>query len=189
MVVAQISVGEDIVADRLARPQAAAMADHQPDFGAEHGEMVADRLGVGRADADIDEGDSAAIGRDQMVGRHLHLAPAARGDLGDRIRRVAGDEHAAGRGQGLVGAVLAPQLLDRPADELVDVADIVGEQQIALGVLDRSAGIMAQAGEAEIDPAARRTGPAAGRGCGYNPRCRRRPRRRYGKARSPGTSG
>jgi hypothetical protein len=58
MVVAQIAVGEHIVADRLARPQAAAMADHQPHFGPHHRQMVADRLRVGRADADIDQGDA-----------------------------------------------------------------------------------------------------------------------------------
>jgi hypothetical protein len=113
--------------------------------------MVADRLRVGRADADIDEGDSAAGGSDQMVGRHLHLAPAARRNLGDRVRRVAGDEDPARGGERFIGAVLPPQLVDRPADELVDVADIVGEQQVALRVLDRRAGIMAQPGEAEID--------------------------------------
>ena len=58
MVVAQIGVGEDVVADRLACAQAAAMADHQPHFGPQHREMVADRLGVGRADADVDQGDA-----------------------------------------------------------------------------------------------------------------------------------
>ena len=61
MVVAQISVGEHIVADRLAGAQAAAMADHQPGLGPHHREMVADRLGVGRADADIDQGDAFAV--------------------------------------------------------------------------------------------------------------------------------
>ena len=80
MVVAQIGVGEDIVADRLARPQAAAMADHQPDLGPHHREMVADRLGVGRADADIDQGDALAARRDQVVGGHLVPPPAALGD-------------------------------------------------------------------------------------------------------------
>jgi hypothetical protein len=91
---------------------------------------------------------------DQMVGGHLHLAPGAVGDLGDRILGVAGDEHPARGRQGLIRAVVALQLVGRPADELVDVADIVGEQEVALGVLDRGAGIMAKAREAEIDPRA-----------------------------------
>jgi hypothetical protein len=33
MIVAQVSVGEHIVADSLARPKPASMADHQPRLG------------------------------------------------------------------------------------------------------------------------------------------------------------
>ena len=60
MIVAQISVGEDVIADRLARPQATAMADHQPHFRAQHRDVIAHGLGVRRPDADIDEGDAGA---------------------------------------------------------------------------------------------------------------------------------
>ena len=62
------------------------MADHQPAMRAQHREMIGDRLGVGRADADIDEGD-AAIGRRraQMVGRHLVAMPGRAGDDGSAI--------------------------------------------------------------------------------------------------------
>src|SRR3546814_7237314 len=67
MLVAEVSVGEHIVADPLAGAQPAAMADHQPRFGPQHGEMVADRLGVRRADADVDQADAAAARRDQVI--------------------------------------------------------------------------------------------------------------------------
>ena len=87
MVVAQIGMGQHIVADPLAGAQAAAMADHQPGFGADNGQVVADRLGVGRADTDVDKGDAAAIRRDQMIGRHLMLAPGA---VGDHLRGICG---------------------------------------------------------------------------------------------------
>src|SRR3546814_8304128 len=61
MVVAKIGVREHIVADTLAGAQPAAMADHQPRLRTQHREMVADRLGVRRTDADVDERDAAAI--------------------------------------------------------------------------------------------------------------------------------
>ena len=96
MVVAQIGVGEDIVADRLARPQAAAMADHQPHFGPHHRQMVADRLRVGRADADVDQGDAFAVRRDQVIGGHLVAPPAALRHHRLGVGRVLGDEDAAG---------------------------------------------------------------------------------------------
>jgi hypothetical protein len=57
VVVAQIGVGQDIVADGLRGTQAAAVADHQPGVRPGHGQVVADGLGVGRADADVDQGD------------------------------------------------------------------------------------------------------------------------------------
>src|SRR3546814_8066146 len=48
------------------------------------------------------------------------------------------------------GLPILPDLRPRPGDEFVDIAVIVGEQDIALKMLGRGAGIMAQAGEAEI---------------------------------------
>ena len=77
MIVAQIGMGQHIIADRLAGAQAAAMADHQPGLGTQHGEMVTDGLGVGRADADVDQRDADAAGGGEVPGRHLELAPGA----------------------------------------------------------------------------------------------------------------
>ena len=88
---------------------------------------------------------------DQVISGHLVAPPAALRHLELGVGRVARDIDVAGGGQRLVGAVLAPQLLDRPAGELVDIADIVGEQHVALGVVGRRAGIVAQPRQAEID--------------------------------------
>src|SRR5438045_9526279 len=46
--------------------------------------------------------------------------------------------------------VIAAQSVDRYSDELVDVADIVGEEHEMLEMLGRSAGVMPQPGEAEV---------------------------------------
>jgi len=67
MVVAQVGVGEDIVPDSLGIAQAAAVADHQPCFWPEDGEVVADGFRVGRAHADVDQGDAQPILGDQVV--------------------------------------------------------------------------------------------------------------------------
>ena len=40
VVVAQIGMGQDVVADALARPQAPAMADHQPTMGTQHRKVI-----------------------------------------------------------------------------------------------------------------------------------------------------
>ena len=81
MVVAQIGVGQHIVADGLGGPQAAAVADHQPGLGAQHRQVVGDGLGVGGADADVDQADAAA-GPRRSGGR-----PAS----GAGARRLGGD--------------------------------------------------------------------------------------------------
>ena len=107
MVVAQISVGEHIIADRLARPKAAAMADHQPHFGPKHRDMVAHRLRIGRPDPDIDQGDPAAALGHQMISGHLVPAPVAGGDLGLGIGQIPALEDGARHRQRAVRAVLA----------------------------------------------------------------------------------
>ena len=85
----KIGVGEHIIADALARSQAAAMADHQPHFGPQHRDMVADRLRVRRTDADVDQGDPDAPVGHQMVGRHLVPPPCARSDLRLGVGQIA----------------------------------------------------------------------------------------------------
>ena len=150
MIVAQISVGEHIIADRLARPKPAAMADHQPHVGAQHRDMVADRLSVGRADADVDQRDPGAAFGNQVIGGHLLAPPLAGGDLRLGVVEFAALVDRARDRQRGKARVLASKAVDRDGDELVDVAHIVGEQHEALEMLRRRAGVMLQPGQAEV---------------------------------------
>jgi len=127
------------------------MADHQPRLRPHHREMIADRLGVGRADADIDQADPFAAGGDEVIGRHLMPPPAALHHRRDGIGRVLGHIDPAGRRKAAIRAVRLLQFVHRPTDEFVHVPDIVGEEQIALGMFGRGAGIMPQPRQAEID--------------------------------------
>jgi hypothetical protein len=49
MVFAHIAVGQHVVAQLLAVAQAGAVAQHDPGVRAQHGDVVGDGLGVGRA--------------------------------------------------------------------------------------------------------------------------------------------
>ncbi len=76
---------------------------------------------------------------------------AAPGAVGQqRVGIVAGLDHHAARPRDRGVTAARAELAARPADELVDVAVIVGEQDILLDVLGRRAGVVAEAGEREI---------------------------------------
>ena len=90
---------QHVVAEELATPQPGAMTDHQPAMRPQHGEVVGDRLGVGRTDADVHERDAVALRPGQVIGRHLrqmhgHAArdldlaarPEARDRAGNAVR-------------------------------------------------------------------------------------------------------
>ena len=79
MVVADIAVREDVVAEELAAAQPRAVAEHEPAMRAEHRKVVGDGLGVGRTDADVDEGDAVAVWPRQVVGGHLREIGGRRG--------------------------------------------------------------------------------------------------------------
>ena len=105
-----VAVRQHVVADGLRLPQPAAMADHQPAMRAQHGEMVGRRLGVGRTDADIDDGDAAAaVATQQVVGRHLEAMPrrGQHGGVGHRGIIAAPHDGAARQHELGVGAVRA----------------------------------------------------------------------------------
>ncbi len=148
MVVAQVGMGEYVVADALAFAQAAAVADHQPDFGTDHRKVVGDGLGVGRADADVDERDARLVRPDQVIGRHLMAPPGGVGQALAGIVHRAVEVEAAGAGKR--GIAVGADLLARPVHELVHIAVVVGEQDVALAVLDAGACVMLQAREAEV---------------------------------------
>ena len=148
MVIAQVGVGQHIVADLLRGAQAAAVADHQPRLGPQHGEVVADRLGVGRADADVDERYPAPVRRDEVIGGHLVAPPCGvRHALAGILRRLGQVQPACARKRGIFPGAELPR---RPVDEFVDIAVVVGEEDVALEVLGRGAGVMRQPRKAEI---------------------------------------
>ena len=149
MIIAQIGMREYIVADALRRAQATAMADHQPCFGPHDRHMIGNRLGVRRADTDVDQRNPAAILCAQMPRRHLVPPPCAVGDRRLWVLRVSINNDPACTRQMRVIAV-ALQLLDGPAGEFIDIAVVVGEEDIFLDVFGRGACVVAQPSEREI---------------------------------------
>jgi len=85
MVDAQIGMRKNIIANALRLTKPAAMANHQPSFGPKDGQMVANGFGIGRANANVDQGDPRTIRCDEMVCRHLVPPPSA---VGDKLRGI-----------------------------------------------------------------------------------------------------
>src|SRR3546814_13992009 len=83
-----------------------------------------------------------------MIGGHLVAPPRAVGD--ERARVGTGLVDIETRGPRERGVAALADLRPRPGDEFVDIAVIVGEQYVALEMLGRGAGIVAQPREAEI---------------------------------------
>ena len=152
VVLAHVAVGQHVVAQLLAAAQAGAVADHDPRVRAQHGDVVGDGLGVGRADADVDEADAAAVVALEVVGRHLRQARRWRAALVAGVGAGAPRDHVARLHEGAVRAarVLHLQLAER--NELVDVELVVGEQDEVLEVLGRGAGVVAQAVQRIVHP-------------------------------------
>ncbi len=127
------------------------MADHQPAMRAQHRDMVGDGLGVGGADADIDEADAAPVGAHDVIGGHLEAMPddAGRPRLGFVRRQARVDHDIAGQHDFFDGA--GPQLLQAPAHELIDVAMIVRQQHPGLHRAPVGAGVMHQPAQGIID--------------------------------------
>ncbi len=124
---------------------------------AQHGEMVGRRLGVGRADADIDDGDAAAaVAAQQVVGRHLEAVPRRGQHGGFGHRRVVAPPHdgAARQHELGVGAVGLGQLLHRPGQEMIDIALVVGGQDPWLDGAPVGARVVDQALQRVVDPSA-----------------------------------
>ena len=145
LVVAQIAVRQYVVAQPLIGAQAAAMADHQPNMRAQHGEMIGHRFCVRRTDADVHQRDAVVTRLREMIGRHLR-------QLGERRQRgrLAAFGDAIARLDEALGAAFLDFLLAID-DELIDVALIVGEQHEALEMRRIGTRIMAQPVQRKID--------------------------------------
>ena len=130
-VVAHVGGRQHEVPDVLVIAQAGAVPDHQHHVRAEHGEVVGERLGVGRPDADVHDAHARVAGQHVMPGRHLAAV------------RVGPD--AVGQG----GA------------ELLDVPGVVGEQHVPLEHAPRWCRCSAAAGRWTGPSAPGRTGTAS----------------------------
>ena len=150
-VAAHIGVGQHVVTDGLRLTQAAAVADHQPAMRAQHGQVVGDVLGVGRTDADVDQGDAVAVIGLQVIGRHLVAVPDH--VLDDRLHLAFGHatlDHHVARQHHAAEARVAHQHVQAVADELVDVTVIVGQQDPRLHMAPVTAGVVLDALEREV---------------------------------------
>ena len=74
MVFSHVAVGQHVVAQLLAVAQAGAVAEHDPRLGPQHGDVVGDVFGIGRAHANVDHGDAGTVSAHQVVGGHLRQA-------------------------------------------------------------------------------------------------------------------
>ncbi len=152
-VAAHVSVGQHVIADRLRLTQAAAMADHQPAMRTQHGQMVGDVLGVGRADTDIHQRHAVAVAGDQVIGRHLVTVPDHAGSnrRGFTVVHAFFDDHVARQYHAHKTRIVA-QLLQAMDDELVDITVVVGQQNPRLHMTPVAAGVMHQAAQGKIHP-------------------------------------
>ena len=89
MVLPDITMREDVVAEPLRVPQARAMAEHQPGVRAKHRDVVGDIARVGWSGPDIDQGDAAFAGLDEVEGRHLRHALGRGPDRAAAEARIA----------------------------------------------------------------------------------------------------
>src|SRR3546814_4766599 len=83
-----------------------------------------------------------------MIGGHLVPPPRAVGD--DAFGIVARRDHQPARARERGVAIVLAELRACPAHEFIDIAVIVGEQDEALDVFGRGAGVMPEPREREI---------------------------------------
>jgi len=125
-------------------------------ISSQHGDVVGDGLRVGRAHADVDHRDAAAVSAHQVVGRHLRQARRCGAEVVAQQRRqaLAARDHVARldkRDVVLRARFTGHGLVPEP-HELVDVELVVREQHEVLKVLRRSAGVVPQAMQRVVDP-------------------------------------
>ncbi len=78
------------------------------------------------------------------------LLPRQIGEHRLTVGRVGRQHHVPGAGQAVVGCLRVAHLLDRPADKLINITGVVGEQHKRLEMFHAGAGVVAQTGQREI---------------------------------------
>ena len=142
VILAHITVREHVVAQALGIAQTGAVAQHQPGVWAQHGDVVGDGLGVGRAHPDIDQGDTGMVAAHQVISRHL-WQPRQLARLGRAAFAAPGDA-VAGFHQHLVIPVAAGHQGASAGAELVDVELVVREQHEVLEMRGRGRRVVLQ---------------------------------------------
>ena len=118
---------------------------------AQYGDMIGGCFRVRRPYPDIDQRDPSPICGPQMIGGHLEPTPRRTINQLARILGVGTDGQGTGNRKLSIAAIRL-QLLQLPIDEGIDMAVLIGEQQIALKMRHRRAGIMLQTLQREVGP-------------------------------------
>ena len=151
MILAHVAVRQDVVAELLRIAQARAVAEHQPGMRPQHRDVVGDVARVRRTGADVDHGDAAIAGLDQMKGRHLRHA------LGRRRRSVPPPKRALrvitlpGSTKASAAGLARCHALAAHAREGIDVELIVREDHEVLEVLRIGAGVVVEPVQRVVD--------------------------------------
>ena len=162
VILAHVAVGKDIVAELLRVPQARTVPEHQPGMRSQHRDVVGDVAGVGRAGADVDHGDAAIAGLDQMKGRHLRHALGGNAGRASARTRVARD-HIAGLDEGVGARLTRGHALAAQAREGVDIELVVREDHEVLEVLRIGAGVVVEPVQRIVDARGAKQGERLGR--------------------------
>jgi hypothetical protein len=113
-VIAHVAGRQYQVPDCLVVAQAGAVPDHHHQVGAEHGQVIGDRLGVRRTHADVHHGQAGAAGKHVVPGRHL------------------------------AAVVGGPDAIRQGGPEFLRVPGVVGEQHVPLEALGAGPGVVLQ---------------------------------------------
>ena len=169
-VIAHVGGRQHQVPDFLVVAQASTVPDHQHQVRAQHGEMIGDRLGVGRPDPDVHHGHARTPGKHVVPGGHLaaiRIRAGATRQSGAELLHVpgvVGQQHVPlERLGGCPGVVLQP--VDRQGHALRREQEQFLAPQIPAGFVHRTrktwiAQIQRLATRADRDPGAARRQPA-----------------------------
>src|ERR1700742_115032 len=126
MVLAHVTVRQDIIAELLRRSQARTMPEHEPGVRAQHGDMVGDGAGIRWAGADVDHGDALKAGLYEMESRHLRHALDGGARRSSAQARIARD-HIAGLDKRIIAGLARGHALAAQLGESIDIKLVVRE--------------------------------------------------------------